>query len=215
VSPDNDRRHSRPPTSYTEEEAAQRTQEFIRASNEIIEVRAALDERFPDIARASLDLIMASLIIENNLGREWVARHIDGPRRSANSNYLRSEPTNSMERHERYVRIMELARRIFELGQERFAERLFNNLRRRDLEGAAFEADVVRMLIALPVFMDLREERGIKGDDYDIDLWLRIDHHWLIEVKTRADSTSSGDYLCGMETNGISHHHPHLLRRGG
>jgi hypothetical protein len=87
---------------------------------------------------------------------------------------------------------MELARRLFELGQEPFYERLLANLRRRDLEGAAFEADVVRMLCAGPFVIDLREEHGTKGDDYDIDLWLK-ERVWPIEVKTRAENVRYSD----------------------
>jgi hypothetical protein len=182
------------PAPYTVEETAQRTREFIKASDGIVEMRKAIDAQFPDVPAASRDLSVATLVIENNLGIEWVKRHIDGQAiRSGGSNYLRSRPSNSMERHERYLRVMELGRRVFELGQERFAERLLENLRRRDLAGAAFEADVVRMLVSLPMVVDLRAERGTKGGDYDIDLWLRPDLCWAFEVKTCADHSLYSD----------------------
>jgi hypothetical protein len=157
-------------------------------------MRSALEEQVPDFTSARLDLFIATLVIENNLGKEWVSRHIDGNAvRPSPGNYLRCRPSDSMERHEHYVRVMELGRRIFELGQEHFAQRLIQNLQRRDLEGAAFEADVVRMLIALPLVVDLREERGTKGDDYDIDLWVQPSRRWPIEVKTRDDDAPYSD----------------------
>jgi len=66
------------------------------------------------------------------------------------------------------------------------------NLRRRDLEGAAFEADVVRMLCAGPFVVDLRQDRGAKGDDYDTDLRL---HNRVrpIEVKIGAEDVPYSD----------------------
>lgn len=184
-------RRRRPEPPPTLRQQAERYEQWALASKDIIDLRADLNMRFPDQSTAELDTFIATLVIGNNLGEDWVARHIDGEcsRRRGNS-YLRTAPANLMERHEHYLRIMELARRIFELGQESFANLLNDNLRQRDLEGAAFEADVVRMLVALPrVALDLRPEHGTKTDDYDIDVWLGTEQRWSIEVKTRAESS--------------------------
>ncbi|WP_220658759.1 hypothetical protein [Tsukamurella sp. TY48] len=86
-----------------------------------------------------------------------------------------------------YRRAGELARRLFEFTREDFFDLLLSNLLRRDLEGAAFESDVIHMLMALPSVIELRKESGVKGDDYDIDLWFGRHAPWPIEVKTRAE----------------------------
>ena len=156
-------------------------------------MRADIDAHFPQVSEADRSYFIGTLVIENNLGTDWLQRNVTaaGPRTPAGS-YLRSGPRDSLEKHEHYLRTMELARRLFELGQEPFYERFLANLRRRDLEGAAFEADVVRMLCAGLFVIDLREEHGNKGDDYDIDLWLK-ERAWSIEVKTRAENVRYSD----------------------
>lgn len=184
----------RRPRQLSAEEQALRTARWIDECKLLEDMRASVENQFPEMTTAQVDLFFAQLVIRNNLGEDWVERNIDAAsegivRRNNTSTYLRRSPVNLMERHERYVRVMELARRLFELGQEDFAERLHENLRRRDLEGAAFEADVVRMLVSLPVVVELREESGVKGDDYDIDLWLTRNTAWAVEAKTRMDSS--------------------------
>lgn len=145
------------PDLVTEEEQVARTLQWDAACEEIVDVRQSMDVDLPDIPAATKDRVLAELIITNNLGEEWAKKHLDGP---GTGDYLRKNPGDSLERHERYFRTLHLARWIFELGQEGFAERLMENLRRRDLEGAVFEAEVVRMLITLPVHIHLREELG-------------------------------------------------------
>lgn len=181
-------------TPLTPEEQALRTARWAHECELLEDMRASVEKQFPKMTTSQVDLFFAELIISNNLGADWTERNIDAakegtPRRTGTSTYLRRSPADSMERHERYVRVMELARRLFEFGQEDFAERLKENLRLRDLEGAAFEADVIRMLVSLPAFIDLRKESGVRGNDYDIDLWFTPDTHWAIEAKTRQDSS--------------------------
>ncbi|UGQ55392.1 hypothetical protein LRL17_31050 (plasmid) [Rhodococcus qingshengii] len=186
------------PPPLTVEEQAVRTAQWIHECDQLREMRASVEEGFPDLPVAEVDLFIATLVIGNNLGEDWVETNIEAPGAQTNgqrpkttktSVYLRRSPGDRRARLEHYVRVMELARRIFELGQEPFAESLKENLRRRDLEGAAFEADVVRMLISLPTVINLRDERKVKGDDYDIDLWLKPGIPWAIEVKTRAEDS--------------------------
>lgn len=183
------------PTPLTVEHQAERTAAWNQQCELYLDMRAYVERKFPELTAAQLDMFFASLVIENNLGEKWVSQNIVSPesgpaRRDATSTFLRRSPIDSMERHERYTRIVELARRLFELGQEAFAESLITNLRRRDLEGAAFEADVIRMLVSLPAVLNLRNEVGVKGQDYDIDLWLPSGRMWFIEVKTRADTST-------------------------
>jgi hypothetical protein len=190
VSNERPRVRPRPVTKY---EQVLRTKEWLAACEDIVTIRKDLEETFPEISEANRNYFIGTLVIENNLGTDWTQRHVTGagPRTPAGV-YLRSGPKDSLEMHEHYVRTMELARRLFELGQESFYDRLVDNLSQRDLEGAAFEADVVRMLCAGPFVIDLRAERGTKGDDYDIDLWLH-DRVWPIEVKTRAEDVPYSD----------------------
>ncbi|MBX9152255.1 hypothetical protein, partial [Rhodococcus qingshengii] len=158
-------------------------------------LRAGVEREFPGIPQKRVDLSIASVVIQRYLGKDWVEANIESPtegksgRATKTSSYLRREPETLRERREQYIRVMELARRIFELEPEPFAKNLFDNLRRRDLEGAAFEADVIRMLVSLQVVINLREERQVKGDDYDIDLWLKPEIPWAIEVKTKAEES--------------------------
>lgn len=186
--PDKKRRRPQP---ITQDEQRRRTEEWFAACEDIVNLRADIDAQFPQVPEADRSYFIGTLVIENNLGTDWLERNVThkGPRSPAGA-YLRSSPRDQLERHEHYVRTMELARRLFELGQEQFYDELIENLRHRDLEGAAFEADVMRMLCSGPFVIDLRAERGTKGDDYDIDLWLRIDRSWPIEVKTRAENCS-------------------------
>jgi hypothetical protein len=186
------------PTPLTEEEQSIRTAQWFHECELLLDMRASVEKQFPHLSRAGVDHFFATLVIGNNLGEDWVANNIDAPAAQKNgqqtkntktSVYLRRSPSTRSERLEHYIRVMGLARRIFELGQEPFADSLKENLRRRDLEGAAFEADVVRMLISLPTVINLRDERKIKGDDYDIDLWLKPGIPWAIEVKTRAEDS--------------------------
>jgi hypothetical protein len=177
----------------TTDEEIVRAVEWSAACEEIETVRQDLDQQFPEISEANRSYFIGTLVIENNLGTDWLERHVTDPsRRTRASAYLRSGPKDLLERHEHYVRTMELARRLFELGQEPLYDRLVANLRRRDLEGAAFEGDVVRMLCAGPFVVNLRQEHGAKGDDYDIDLWLH-NRVWPIEVKTRAEDVPYSD----------------------
>lgn len=182
------------PPKLSEEEQAVRTQRWIHECDQLIALRKSLEEKFPELSPSQVGLYVAELVIGNNLGEDWVERNIhaagkEGARRSKTSTYLRRDAVDLMQRHERYVRVMELARRLFELGQEHFADLLIDNLRRRDLEGAAFEADVVRMLVSWRAVINLRDEKRTKGDDYDIDVWLTPKTPWAIEVKTRQDSS--------------------------
>lgn len=178
------------PRLMTVEEQAQRTQLWTSMVTDIMEFRATIAEEFPELKPANHDHLLATIIIGNNLGEEWVAANIDAADQPP-AKFLNSKPKDLFERHVHYMRVMELARRIVELAPEGFAERVFANLRRRDLRGAVFEADVVRMLYALPSIVDLREPRGVKGDDYDIDIWLGPDRSCPVEVKTREDGPYS------------------------
>ncbi|MBP1158616.1 hypothetical protein [Rhodococcus sp. PvR099] len=158
-------------------------------------LRGDISEGFPKLSQFTRDLHLFMLVLELHLGDEWVGANADiatssrDVRPGPGGKYLRRSgdldvPTLA----EHYQRLGELARRLFEFRNEDFYETLRDNLMHRDLEGAAFEADVVRWLVRLPVLIDLRRERGTKGDDYDIDLWLRIpDLKLSIEVKTRAE----------------------------
>jgi hypothetical protein len=155
---------------------------------------AEIGERFSELSVAQIDYLIATLVIENNFGTEWYEAHVEASHRDDPTNvFLRSGPKTPAERRDHQLRVMELARRVFELGQETFIDQLINNLRQRDLEGAAFEAEVIRMLVSLPVVVNLRTPSGVKGDDYDIDLWMTPDTPLAIEVKTRGEAGPYSD----------------------
>lgn len=144
-------------------------------------------EDIPSIREIDATYFIATLVIENNLGKDWLNRNVLKSSSSGSGEYLRPGAQARRGKYEHVHRVHELARRIFELGQEDFAPQLLDNLRKRDLFGAVFEADVVRMLVAGPFMVDLREEGGVLGDDYDIDLWLTPEEPWAIEVKTKEE----------------------------
>lgn len=181
VSQDSTRR----PRQVSQNEQVLRTRAWTEVSDEIRLMKASILEKFPSMRDIEATYFIATLVIENNLGTSWLNDHVltGSPRRR--DDYLRSGAMVRQEKYEHVHRVHELARRILELGQEDFAPQLLDSLRTRDLLGAAFEADVVRMLISGPFIVDLRNARGVLGDDYDIDLWLTPERPWAIEVKTK------------------------------
>lgn len=184
---ESDRRRAPPQPDV--EEQARRTVNWIAECEMIEDMRASVSREFPTLSIPHINYYLATIVIENNLGADWYRAHVEsGDRRNPRNAFLRSGPRTRMERRDHFFRVLELGRRIFELGQEDFIELLIANLRQRDLEGALFEADVVRMLVSLPVVVALRETSGVKGDDYDIDLWLTPDIPLAIEAKTRAET---------------------------
>ncbi|OMC47620.1 hypothetical protein A5742_23360 [Mycolicibacterium fortuitum] len=192
--PDPDRRRRRAPEQPDLAEQAWRTAAWIAECNDIDALRNDIKQNFEHLSIPHINYLIATLVIENNLGSDWFTRHVDaGPRKNGTDVFLRRGPDTKRERRDHYMRVLELGRRLFELGQEDFIELLIANLRRQDLASALFEADVVRMLISLPVVIELRPTVGVKGDDYDIDLWLRHNEPFAIEVKSRSESAAYSD----------------------
>lgn len=190
--PEPDRRRA-PPQPNLDEQAI-RTVAWISECERIEDLRDSLTREFPTLSIPHINYYIATIVIENNLGSDWYHAHVASSNRRNSSNaFLRSAPNTPMERRDHFLRVRELGRRLFELGQEDFIELLIGNLKQRDLEGALFEADVIRMLVSLPVVVALRETSGVKGDDYDIDLWLTPDTPLAIEAKTRAETGSYSD----------------------
>lgn len=192
MSPNTDRWQA--PAQPSVDEQAERTAAWIAECALIEDMRESASREFPDVPIPFINYFIATIVIENNLGTEWFEAHVGADHRKNPTNiFLRSSPGTRLERRDHYLRVMELGRRIFELGQETFIEVLIKNLKRRDLAGAAFEADVIRMLVSLPVIVDLRLESGVKGDDYDIDLWVTPETPLAIEAKTRAETGPYSD----------------------
>lgn len=182
-----------PPRRRTPNEQADEMQRWEERCRLIDEVRLYLDENLSDTSQYTRDIAQFKYVIGDHLGASWVAANAEfhAPEKPGKgAKYLRrdSDPEiATLAQH--YLRLGELARRLFEFAAEDFYELLCANLSRRDLEGAAFEADVVRTLLGLPMLIDLREERNVIGDDYDIDVWLRLPNtKWSIEVKTKHDA---------------------------
>lgn len=187
-----DRRRAPPQPNLAEQ--AIRTVAWVAECKRIDDLRDSLSHEFPDLSIPLINYYIAGLVIENNLGSDWYNAHVQsGNRRNSSNAFLRSAPSTPMERRDHFLRVRELGRRLFELGQEDFIDLLIDNLKQRDLEGALFEADVIRMLVSLPVVVALRETSGVKGDDYDIDLWLEPETPLAIEAKTRAETGPFSD----------------------
>lgn len=186
------------PRQKTEAELAAEYQWWARATEDVDRLRSDIAAALPRESEFVHRRTLYELLLAAWLGEDWVARNVERPtsgalmeRGSNGASYFRRDRewglrTAAMQYH----RAGQLARRLFEFAQEDFYELLCSNLLHRDLEGAAFEADVIRMLMALPAHIDLRKEVGIKGDDYDIDLWFGANSPWPIEVKTRAEESA-------------------------
>lgn len=181
------------PRRKTPDEQAADFRRLEARCDAIDQLRRQLDKELPNSSRFARDIELFKDVIGQHLGRAWVMAnaqfHAD-EKPGNGAKYLRRDaPLDITTAAQHYLRLHELASRLFEFSDEDFYERMCANLSRRDLEGAAFEADVVRMLVSMPrLLIDLRGERNVKGDDYDIDVWFRVpDLKWSIEVKTKQD----------------------------
>ncbi|QCB51789.1 hypothetical protein E5720_17670 [Rhodococcus sp. PAMC28707] len=213
----NDESTDRPlPRNSTSDEQAANMQRWNERCLVIDQLRRDVGEALPNTSRFTQDIHLFMLVIVEHLGDTWVAANAEfhaEEKPGMGAKYLRrdSDP-EILTLAQHYLRLRELARRLFAFADEEFYDRLCANVSRRDLEGAAFEADVVQLLLALPVLIDLREERNVKGDDYDIDVWLHIPNvKWSIEVKTKHDD---GPYTQNGLLNTIRHARKQLPANG-
>ncbi|MBJ7325471.1 MULTISPECIES: hypothetical protein [Nocardiaceae] len=193
------------PRRKTLDEQADDLQRWNQRWLEVERLRRVVEEAMPGRSRFTQEIHLFMFIIEAHLGSDWVTANAEfhaDEKPGKGAEYLRRDSDLRIpELSQHYLRLRELARRLFAFEDENFYGRLRANLLRRDLEGAAFEADVVQSLLALPVLIDLRGERNVKGDDYDIDVWLRPPHKkWSIEAKTKHDD---GPYTRGGLLNTI------------
>lgn len=131
--------------------------------------------------------VVAEDIISAHLGPEWYAEHVNRPGGSDLADgYLYEDGPPAvllLSKHRQH----ELARRLYELQSFPWFAGLVERLATRDLSGAGFELDVLRHLLTL-VRADAREEIGVKGQDYDIAVYL-ADREVPIEAKAKDDAT--------------------------
>ena len=150
--------------------------------DEVDRERSSLDT-MPGWNRAMVDYRLAAMVIERFLGYGWWQRYAE---EGAAEDFLRAQAEGRHERYEHYLRVLELARRLFELQHDPWFPRLVDGLRTRSLRGAAFEAEVLRLLLHMGLKISLVEPKGVKGLDYDIEVDLG-GRPWAIEAKTRED----------------------------
>jgi hypothetical protein len=190
----------------TPEEQAARLEAWEAECSKIGRIREDIERLGSDLSDFNKQLTLFEFVIQMHLGKAWVQANVEGKAGTpdgmsqytikSNKNYLRTGPqTDLLPRAEHYVRVRDLARRLFEFAPEKFYNTLVRNLSRRHLDGAAFEAEVVRMLVRLPTIIDLRKESMQKGNDYDIDLLLRASPRlvWAIEAKTKVEDGEYSD----------------------
>ena len=135
------------------------------------------DTRTRRLADSQTRLIFAEHFAAYFLGEKWLEQHF--------RSFKGTTPEGSV--RFKYV-LWRLGRLLFDLQSFEWFDELVENLRRRNLAGALFEAEVARLLMQLPVTTALRMPSGEKGQDYDIDLGgaaLTV----AVEAKAKDDDT--------------------------
>jgi len=142
---------------------------YVEAVRDLMDEVAAAKGMTDSQVRVAFAEVFAAQV----LGAEWVDEH------------FRAYAGVTAEAHVRFkYRLWRLGRLLFDLQSYEFFGDFLANVKQRDLLGALFEAEVVRMLMQLPARTALRVPRGQKGLDYDIDFGssgLRI----AVEVKAK------------------------------
>jgi hypothetical protein len=119
----------------------------------------------------------AELFVAQVLGDQWV------------DNRLAAYNGLTTEEHVRFkYQLWRLGRLLFDLQSYDFFGGIVADVKQRDLLGALFEAEVVRLLMQLPTRTTLRVPQGQKGLDYDIDFGgsrLQL----AVEVKAKDETT--------------------------
>jgi Holliday junction resolvase len=122
-------------------------------------------------------VVFAELFAAQVLGDAWVDEH------------LRSDEGATPEDHALFrYRLWRLGRLLFDLQSFDFYGDFVTNVKQRDLLGALFEAEVVRLLMQLPTRTVLRMPSGKKGLDYDIEFG-GSDLNVAVEVKAKSEAT--------------------------
>jgi hypothetical protein len=150
--------------------------------------REDIERSLPGFSPAIVTFLLSVDLIRDALGDRWSRKNLQAELEAV----LLADRGSGTEVDGRYLRyqlVTDLARRLFEFEDEQWYPRLVENLRNRGLTSAAFEADVLRVLMAAPLRIRLRKETGTLGSDYDIDVDLGEMGTWAIEAKAKEEST--------------------------
>ncbi len=133
--------------------------------------------QYRGVSESRTRLMFAEVFVAQILGEDWTDKHIDSFKGQA-----------GLEAALFKYRLWTLGKLLFDLQSFEWFGLFVNKVRSSDLPGASFEAEVVRLLMQLPVRAVLRKESGVKTADYDIDLGsggLVVS----VEVKAKNDAT--------------------------
>ena len=135
--------------------------------------------------------VLSEDVIGSHLGEDWYLRHVTGSDTSRIAKtYLRLNPD-----HHRVVRLLsqhrthELARRLYEFQSFDWFPGVVEGLTTRELSGASFELNVLRLLHLASGPVTVKVPTGEKGADFDFSTVV-VGRNVPFEAKAKDDTTT-------------------------
>ena len=145
------------------------------------------DARFGARADADYRLYACSVeVLRHFLGDGWVHEHVF---HGAEDSFFKTEATAEADRFKHQNRVLVLAEILFNLQTVDGIETRIERLRTANVETAVAELEGAKLLFQSGLKFAFRPERGVRGDDYDVEMYLESETI-ACEMKCKLESTA-------------------------
>jgi hypothetical protein len=147
--------------------------------------------KHPDEDAFGLAQVAAYHLLAAILGDDWVETHIF--RDKSPTHFFRNASTDDYERTKGRLRVIQLAEMVFNLQRVEGLNKSITMIRAGDIEAGFAELEVGRILHASDRVFEFVTPKGIKGDDYDLEL-LFSDVVVCCETKCKVEATAISEH---------------------
>jgi hypothetical protein len=134
---------------------------------------------------------LAAYILKYYFGEDWLSRYVKPD--TAVPNFLRADESDTTSQDRTALRVIDLAETIYNLQPILGFDECVEKMREGDIEGTYAELDLGRMLYLYKVPFRYVVRRGVKGQDYDVEIEYPNGVIACAEAKCSIESTMCGE----------------------